>query len=96
MDNEKSHDIEKKYLTPQEVADLFRVQPATVKNWRDAGLLDFFQPAGSSRVLYPKVSVEKFEKQYTKRAKGRENNKLAKVKRNTPGVSNRTEKEWKI
>ena len=54
---EVKNGLDHKYFTQQEVADLFRVKPATVKNWRDAGLLDYFQPPGSSRVLYPKASV---------------------------------------
>ena len=49
---ENAYDVEKKYLTQQEVADLFRVRPGTVKNWRDAGYLDYLQVPGSSRVLY--------------------------------------------
>ena len=53
MNKEYAYELDKKYLTQQEVADLFRVSPGTVKNWRDAGLLDYFQVPGSSRVLYP-------------------------------------------
>ena len=32
-----------RYLTQEEVAAMFRVSPSTVKNWRDKGLLDYFQ-----------------------------------------------------
>lgn len=88
---------EKKYLTQQEVADIFRVRPSTVKNWRDRGLLAYFRAPGSTRVLYPVDAIEEFEKQSTtqqreviQRRSNRENT------RERPDVSNRTAKEWRI
>ena len=93
---ECAYDLEKKYLTQQEVADLFRVKPATVKNWRDAGLLGYFQPTGSTRVLYPRESVDEFEKQHTRKAKVIEFRKPAEIKRKMPGVSSKPKKEWRI
>ncbi len=96
MKEEQAYDLEKKYMTQEEVAILFRVSPSTVKNWRDAGHLDFFQPPGSSRVLYPRDSVEDFERKHTQRAKVLEFKRPAEVKRETPGVSNRPEQEWRI
>jgi len=89
--------IAHKYLTQQEVADLFRVQPSTVKNWRDAGLLEYFQPPGSTRVLYPRESVEEFERQNTKKkAKVIPFRKPAEVKRTKPEVSSNPKKVWRI
>ena len=41
MAKEIAYDLEKKYMTQEEVALLFRVSPSTVKNWRDAGLLGY-------------------------------------------------------
>lgn len=98
MTQENAYDLDTKYMTQQEVADLFRVKPATVKNWRDAGHLDYFQPPGSTRVLYPRKSVEELEKNCTKREKARVNNfkKPAEVKRKMPGMSSRPQKEWRI
>ena len=93
---ECAYDLEKKYLTQQEVADLFRVRPATVKNWRDAGNLDYFQPPGSTRVLYPKESIETFERQHTKKAKIIKFRKPAEIKRKMPGMSSKSKKEWRI
>ena len=93
---ENAYDLDKKYLTQQEVADLFRVKPATVKNWRDAGHLDYFQPPGSTRVLYPKESVEGFERQHTKKAKILEFKKPAEIKRTKPEVSSKPRKVWRI
>jgi predicted site-specific integrase-resolvase len=69
MCKELKKEAQTRYLTQQEVALLFRVSLSTVKNWRDAGLLDYFQPPGSTRVLYPKDSVEEFERQSIKKAK---------------------------
>jgi hypothetical protein len=88
--------LDHKYLTQQEVADLFRVKPATVKNWREAGLLDYFQPPGSSRVLYPRESVEKFERSYTQKAKVIPFRRPAEIKGTKPGVSSKPRKEWRI
>ena len=98
MTQENAYDLDTKYMTQQEVADLFRVKPATVKNWRDAGHLDYFQPPGSTRVLYPRKSVEELEKNCTKREKARAKNfkKPAEVKRKMPGMSSRPQKEWRI
>jgi len=98
MTQENAYDVETKYMTQQEVADLFRVRPGTIKNWRDAGHLDYFQPPGSTRVLYPRKSVEELEKNWTKREKARVINfkKPAEVKREMPGMSSRPQKEWRI
>ena len=93
---EVTYGLGKRFLTQQEVADLFRVTPATVKNWRDAGLLEYFQPPGSSRVLYPRQSIEEFEKQNTKKVKGLELKKPAAIKREMPGMSSKPQKEWRI
>jgi len=93
---ECAYDLEKKYLTQQEVADLFRVRPATVKNWRDAGHMDYFQPPGSTRVLYPKESIDTFERQNTRKAKIIEFRKPAEVKRKMPGMSSKSKKEWRV
>lgn len=78
-------DAPKKYLTEKEVADLFRVSQPTVKNWRDAGLLEYFQPTGSTRVLYPSESIEAFERNYTRRVKRMEVAHSARARRETPG-----------
>jgi len=88
MKKENSYELEdKKYMTQEEVARRFRVSPSTIKNWRDQGKLDFFQPDWSSRVLYPRESVEEFEKRCTKRAKVLDLKKYAEVKREVHGMS---------
>jgi len=96
MHKEIDYDLEKKYMTQEEVALLFRVSQSTVKNWRDAGLLGYLQPPGSTRVLYPRESVQQFEEQHTKKAKILEFKRPAEVKKGKPEVSPKSEKEWRI
>jgi excisionase family DNA binding protein len=96
MTKEFAYELDQKYLTQEEVALLFRVSPSTVKNWREAGLLSYFQPLGSTRVLYPREAVEEFEKQHTRRAKILEFRRPAEVKKGKPGVSSKPQKEWRI
>lgn len=98
MVQENAYDLKKEYLTQQEVADLFRVSPNTVKNWRTAGLLDYFQPPCSTRVLYPIESVNQFKEQHRKKATVIPFRK-PKAPKNTEGhelSSNRIKKEWRI
>lgn len=85
---------EAKYLTQREVADRFRVTQSTVKNWRERGLLAYFQAPGSTRVLYPVTAVEQLEKQSIKQK--REVVALPKIKRERPRVPARPEKEWRL
>ena len=97
MTKEYAYDLEEeKYLTQQEVARRFRVSPSTIKNWRDQGKLDYFQPDWSSRVLYPVESIELFERQHTKKAKVIEFRKPAEIQRTKPEVSSKSNKEWRI
>ena len=99
MAQEKAYDLDKKYMTQKEVADLFRVSPSTIKNWRDGGLLEYLQPPGSTRVLYPRKSVEALEEICTKRKKAtiiQIKKTPAEVKRKVPGMSSNPEKEWRI
>lgn len=95
---ENANEIEKKYMTQQEVADLFCVKPGTVKNWRDAGHLDYFQVPGSSRVIYPAETVNNFEQKYINKAKTAESNKLEIVKKQERQIvsSNRIKNDWRI
>ena len=93
---ENAYDVEKKYLTQQEVARMFRVSPSTIKNWRDEGKLDYFQPDWSSRVLYPVESIEEFENKHTKKAKVIQFKKPAEVKREMHGMFSKPHKEWRI
>jgi excisionase family DNA binding protein len=89
-------DTDKKYLTQKEVAELFRVSQSTVKNWRDAGLLEYFQPPGSTRVLYPRASIEEFERNYTRRVKKMEVSHAPKAKKEPAVVPSGSKKVWRI
>lgn len=98
MNKEHEQKSDKKYLTQQEVADLFRVRPSTVKNWRDAGYLDYFQVPGSSRVLYPAETIDQFEREHIKRAKVIPFHRPDAVKKQDGHrlSSNRIKREWRI
>jgi hypothetical protein len=95
---DKGFSEEIRYFTQAELAQRFRVSPSTIKNWRDQGKLEYFQPDGSSRVLYPRESVEAFERRFTRRAKAAERRKPkpAEVKREVHGMSSKPQKEWRI
>ena len=98
MTQEIAYELEKKYLTQQEVADLFRVRPGTIKNWREAGYLDYLQVPGSSRVLYPAETISQFEQKHTKKAKVIEFKRPSEVKEQEGhGLSShRIKKQWRI
>jgi excisionase family DNA binding protein len=96
MTKELAYELDHEYMTQEEVAMRFRVSQSTIKNWRDAGLLGYFQPPGSSRVLYPRDAVDEFEKRHTKKAKILEFKRPAEVKKGKPEVSPKSGKEWRI
>lgn len=88
---------EKEFLTQQEVASYFRVVPATIKNWRDQGLLSYWQAPGSSRVLYFSNGVKEFRDKNTFNKKGGDvERKTIKVKRETPDISSTPNRKWEI
>lgn len=91
---EKRNGDDSRYLTQREVADKFRISQSTLKNWREKGLLKYFQAPGSSRVLYPVDAVEELERQSIKREK--EVVALPKIKRERPRIPARPEKEWRL
>ena len=91
---EKGINDEVTYLTQREVADRFRVTQSTVKNWRERGLLRYFQAPGSTRVLYPVTAVEELERQSIKQKKEVVN--LTEVKRERPRIPARPRKEWRV
>lgn len=83
-----------RFLTQKEVAERFRVTPSTILNWRRRGLLEFFQAPGSTRILYPAESVEKFEREFIKKEKGSQVKAEMRNKRSIK--STRTNRLWKI
>ena len=86
----------KKMWTQQEVADYFRVVPSTIKNWRDRGLIKYWQAPGSSRVLYFADEIKDFRDKNTFNSKGGIQSKKKAIKRVKPVVSINPEKEWRI
>jgi len=86
----------KKLWTQQEVADYFRVVPSTVKNWRDRGLIKYWQAPGSSRVLYFGDEIKDFRAANTFNGKGGVQNNKKAIKREKPVVSANPDKEWRI
>jgi len=82
------------YLTQQEVAVRFRVAQSTVKNWRERGLLAYFQAPGSTRVLYPVTAVEELEKQSIQQAKGVV--RPTEIKRKRPRIPAKPNREWRV
>ena len=87
---------EKEFWTQQEVADYFRVVPSTVKNWRDRGLIKFWQAPGSSRVLYFSEEIKDFRDANTFNGKGGVQSRKKAVTREKPVVSANPKKEWRI
>ena len=87
---------EKELWTQQEVAEYFRVVPGTVKNWRDQGLISYWQAPGSTRVLYFSGGIKDFMDGNTHPRKGGDKTRcLAKIKRKKPDVSSTT-KKWRV
>lgn len=87
---------EKELWTHQEVSNYLRVSSPTIKNWRDRGLLSFFQAPGSTRVLYYRDEIKDFRDKYTIPRKGgdRLNNSIG-MKKVKPVVSAK-KNDWRI
>ena len=83
-------------LTQKEVANYFRVVPATIKNWRDQGLISCWQAPGSTRVLYYSDEIRDFRDKNTISKKGGDTKTKTKTKelKGKPVVS--AKKEWRI
>jgi excisionase family DNA binding protein len=62
--------FKQQFLTQKEVAELFRVSQGTIINWRNQGLLSYWQAPGSSKILYYRDEVEEFRDQNTTIKKG--------------------------
>lgn len=82
--------FEKEFWTQNEVADYFRVVPGTIKNWRDQGLLSYWQAPGSSKILYYRDEIKEFRDQNTTLKKGggaNENKIVVRKRKGKPSVS---------
>lgn len=85
---------EKELWTQNEVADYFRVVPGTVKNWREQGLLSYWQAPGSSKVLIFRDEVRDFRDKHTVSKKGADKPRTE-IKVVKPSVSSAKQK-WRI
>jgi hypothetical protein len=79
---------EKELWTQKEVAEYFRVVQGTVKNWRDQGLLSYWQAPGSTKILYFRDEIKDFKNQNTtlKKGGGADEKKIV-VRKEKPSVS---------
>ena len=84
----------KKFLTQDEVASRFRVTPSTIINWRERGLIRYFQAPGSRRVLYPVDAIEELESKCIKQKGG--NPESFEVRRKKPETPTRPHREWRV
>ena len=86
---ERKEDLWQKELwTQNEVSDYFRVVPGTVKNWREQGLLSYWQAPGSSKVLFFRDDIKEFRDKHTISKKGGgANEKRIVVRKEKPSVS---------
>jgi len=87
--------FKQEFLTQKEVAKLFRVSEATVRNWRERGLLPYWQAPGSTRVLYLSNDVKDFYEKYFKQSRGGDRPKpFNGIKKGRPGIS--SNRKWKV
>jgi hypothetical protein len=78
------------FLTQKEVAEYFRVSQGTIINWRNKGLLSYWQAPGSSKILYYRDEIGEFRDQNTTLKKGGgacENKIVVRKRKEKPGVS---------
>ena len=80
--------------TQSEVADYFRVVSGTVKNWREQGMLRYWQAPGSSKVLFYRDDIRAFRDEHTVSKKGGDK-KRTEIKVVKPSVSS-VKKTWEI
>lgn len=85
---------DKELWTQNEVALYFRVVPGTVKNWREQGILNFWQAPGSSRVLFHRDDIKACLNEHTFPQKGGEKERTE-IKVVKPSISSK-KKNWRI
>ncbi|BBO92071.1 helix-turn-helix domain-containing protein [Desulfosarcina ovata] len=88
---------DKELWTQNEVAGYFRVVPGTVKNWREQGLLSYWQAPGSSRVLYHRDDIKDFRDKNSFNKKGGDAGDPSKgTIKGRPVISAKTDEDWRI
>jgi hypothetical protein len=82
--------FKQQFLTQQEVAEYFRVSQGTIINWRNRGLLSYWQAPESSKILYYSDGIKDFRNQNTTLKKGggaNENRIVVRKRKGKPSVS---------
>jgi len=88
---------DKELWTQNEVAGYFRVVPSTVKNWREQGLLSYWQAPGSSRILYHRDEIREFKNLNSISKKGGDKANLSTgIIKGKPVISAKTDDKWRI
>lgn len=88
---------EKVFLKQAEMAERWGCSQGTIINYRNKGLISYFQLPESTKVLYPVSEILEIERKYTKnssKTKGGDSKK-ADLKKVEPCVS-APKKEWRI
>jgi hypothetical protein len=80
--------------TQNEVAEYFKVVPSTIKNWRDRGLLRYWQAPGTAKVLFDRDDIRDFRDKHIISKKGDDKPKVE-IKKVKPSVSSE-KKIWEI
>jgi len=87
--------FKQRFLTQQEVAELFRVSTNTVGNWTQRGLLSVWRAPGSTRVLYLSDEVRDFrDKNLKPRGEGTKPKQIDGIKKERPVIS--SNRKWEV
>lgn len=57
------------YLTPVELAELYRLREWTIRRWRKLGIGPPYVQLESGHIIYPRVEVERHLAEHTRGAK---------------------------
>jgi len=87
-------DNEKQYFTQKELANRWQCAQGTIINYRNKGIISFFQLPESTKILYPVDEIIELEKNNTIKKGG--NKPEVEVKRVKPCVSSSKNKEWRM
>lgn len=83
------------FFTQKELALRWKVTQTTLKNWRDGGILPFFQVPMSSKILYPVDAILEIEKN---NILGKEviKKEATEKEREKPVVSSKPKRKWRV
>jgi len=87
-------DNEKQYFTQKELANRWQCAQGTIINYRNKGIISFFQLPASTKVLYPVEEIFEIEKNNTSKKGG--DKPEVEVKRVKPCASSSKKKEWRM